>query len=283
MEFRVWKLEPGDHPSGLQPVHLVQDVESLDGISEYLPSGAYTTLRTYRQNRILPLERHIRRLEESAELIGKPCTLDVGRLRAALRQITSEIPAQEDVRLRLTLDLEQQPGTVYIVVESLQTPSPREYAWGVKALTRKMERRIPRAKLTGFISRARQVRADLPADVNEVILVDAQGYLREGLSSNFFAVIDGEIFTASEGVLAGITRSLVLDVIARMELPVCWQAIHLTHLPDLDEAFITSSSRAVLAIVQIDGMIVGSGKPGEITQALMGGYQALIAQMIEPI
>jgi branched-subunit amino acid aminotransferase/4-amino-4-deoxychorismate lyase len=50
------------------------------------------------------------------------------------------------------------------------------------------------------------------ADVNEVLLVDDRGAVEEGMSSNFFAVTNGVVHTADEGVLKGTVRELVLEV-----------------------------------------------------------------------
>jgi len=283
MAFWIWKLEPGKRKISLQSLQLPQEIDTLDLISENLPAGAYTTLRTYHHNQALALEHHFQRLGQSAELAGKACKLDTNRLRAALRQALSEIPSGQEVRLRLTFDLEQNPGDVYVAAESLRVPTPSDYSMGVKAITSNLKRHLPGAKLTEFIPYARRVREDLAEDVNEAILIDSQGILLEGLSSNFFVVKCDEIFTAGERVLAGITRSLAIEVIDGLGIPLRRQAVSIDDLSFLQEAFITSSSRAVLPIISLDQSIIGSGKPGRFTTEIMEAYQALIDQRIQPI
>ena len=118
-------------------------------------------------------------------------------------------------------------------------------------------------------------------------MVDEAGRILEGLTSNFFAVKGNEIWTNEESVLSGITRSLVLDEAVRNELPVNFRSITITEIPILEEAFITSSSRGILPVKQIDEVLIGYGKlvsldkpvcpgqsvcpgqPGPITKRLM--------------
>lgn len=54
--------------------------------------------------------------------------------------------------------------------------------------------------------------ASQPADVNELLLADSDGTILEGLSSNFYVVMGGTLYTAGEGVLPGTVRDLVLEV-----------------------------------------------------------------------
>ena len=162
-----------------------------------------------RVTRSSALQDQVLRLEQSARLAGKPFQLDEARLRLALRSaiaqahrqfgIRSAAGKQTDLRLRLTLDLETQPGDLYIAIEPLDVPPPAAYRDGVAVITCTLERLLPQAKLTRFIARSRHIRQSLPAGVNEAVMVSAQGFLLEGLTSNFFAVLQDEIRTAERG------------------------------------------------------------------------------------
>ena len=74
---------------------------SLFEASSTLPAGAYTSLRTYRGNRLLRLEQHLRRLEESMALQGQPAKLDAEGVRSAIRTALAATGHPES-RLRLT-------------------------------------------------------------------------------------------------------------------------------------------------------------------------------------
>jgi len=281
MSVTVWKLEVLPGQTALLPVSLPGEIHTLNEASAIIPGGAYTTLRTYESRKALMLAGHLQRLEETARLAGHPVGLDENAIRSAMRQLTHTLPAGADVRFRLTVDLEVRPGDVYIATEPLTTPPPEAYRKGVCVITCDLQRQLPEAKLTRFIARSSPVRQSLPQDINEAIMISPEGWLLEGLSSNFFAVSKGTLLTADQGVLAGITRSLALDAARQLFLPVQLSPIHRSDLPSIDEAFITSSSRGVLPVRQIDGQVIGCGTPGETTVNIMDIFQEIVESLLE--
>jgi len=156
-----------------------------------------------------------------------------------------------------------------MLVEELRVPSENDFLHGVRVVTRQMRRDNPKAKLTNFIETASEVRKDLPAGINEAVMFDEEGRALEGLSSNFFAVLDGEIWTAGEGVLDGITRALVLEAGRALRIPMRMQPPEIKNLARFQEAFITSSGRGLLPVCQVDELAIGSGKPGPTTLRVM--------------
>lgn len=279
----VWKLIVLPGRVDLEPVGLPSDVQTLDDASSCLPGGAYTTLRTFAGNKALRLSDHTHRLEETASLAGKPHPVDERVLRVGLRALLIDKPQDQDVRFRITLDLERTPGDIYLAVEPLVVPLPEAYQAGVRVITCDLQRQLPKAKLTRFIQRSASLRSTLPPDVNEAIMLDAHGRFQEGLSSNFFAVMAGIIRTAEQDVLAGITRSLVIDGARRAGLPLRLEPPRLADLPAFDEAFITSSSRGVLPVRRIGETEIGATCPGPVTRTLMQAYAAAIEVLTEPI
>lgn len=285
MSYLLYHLAHQGSRPRLEPFPVPSAARSLDEISLALPAGAYTTLRTYYEGkRTLSFSQHVHRLEESAHLAGYPLRLDEEQVRNALRQILQETEQSgQDWRIRLTLDLEQSPGDLYIALEPL-VPLPAEaYRQGVRALTCEVQRQNPQAKLTRFIQRAEAVRRSLPPGVHEAIMVSPEGYLLEGLSSNFYAVKEGRLYTAMEGVLAGVTRALVLECAQRLGLPLMGGPAHRQDIPYLEEAFISSSSRGVLPLSHIDEVPLASSRPGSVTRMLMEAYHALLGEKTEPI
>jgi branched-chain amino acid aminotransferase len=81
-------------------------------------------------------------------------------------------------------------------------------------------------------------------------------------------------------VLLGVTRGLVLDLAADL-LPLHEQPVHTTELGRVAEAFITSASREVMPVVQIDQAVIGSGIPGPISQALLARYREHVHRAAE--
>ena len=109
----------------------------------------------------------------------------------------------------------------------------------------------------------------------EAWLVDAQGRVTEGASSNAWIVSrDGKLITRPLGqdILPGITRSVVLDVIAAQGLALEERAFTVGEAYAAREAFVTSASQIVLPVVSIDGRPVGNGAPGLIAMALRRDY-----------
>lgn len=283
-KIQIWRLDGHSESAetAAEQIVLQPDPVSLDDASRRLPGGGYTTFRTFGRTQVLELADHFVRLEETARLAGHPLCLDLARIRQALRQVLNTYPADE-ARVRVTLDLEKELGALYFLLEPLHTPPAQAYEQGVRVVTYKMQRQNPKAKLTGFIETAAAVRQMLPAGVNEAVMVGEDARVLEGLSSNFFGVKDGEIWTADEGVLSGITRSLVLGLIRREGIPLRFDELRAEDLPTLDEAFITSASRAVLPVTEINDQPVGNGLPGPITKNLLFEYQQQIAEHLETI
>ncbi|MFC0444482.1 aminotransferase class IV [Pseudidiomarina halophila] len=105
-------------------------------------------------------------------------------------------------------------------------------------------------------------------------MLHRDGSVTEGASSNYFAVKDGVIFTAPRDnlILPGITRMWVLELAQQLKLPVREEAFHISELAQLDELFLTSSSREVQPIGQIDDIIIGNGRCGPLTQKLIEAF-----------
>jgi len=248
---------------------------TLAASSAELPAGAYTTLRTYGGRRLFRLDRHLDRLSESVALQGRPAPLDHPLARRAIRDALAETRFAES-RVRLTF----APPRLFVAVEPFSPPPPTAYARGVACLTVDVVRRNPQAKDTRFIATAQDVYGHLPDGIEEGLLVAEDGSILEGLSSNFFAVLDGRLHTEDARALHGVTRSAILETSAAL-LPVELQAIRHGDLARVSEAFLTSVSREVLPVVRIDGHPVGDGRVGGLTRAIIEGVAALVARDAE--
>jgi len=281
----IWRVAAHDEhiPEKPPEVIVIDPVPtSMDEATRHLPQGGYTTFRTYDHRRVLRFADHIQRLETAARLAGKPIILNEDQIRQDLRKILQHA-ALGNLRMRIILDLEREPRTIIYLAEPLRVPSTYDYEHGVKTVTREMQRSNPKAKLTNFIERASTVREQLPPGTNEALMVSVNGVLLEGLSSNFFAIRDSTIWTAGDGVLPGITRAIVLDTIYELGITLRLEPFRIDEIDTMDEALITSASRAVLPIHSINGQPVGSGNPGPLTKRIFARYQRRIEEELEPI
>lgn len=111
----------------------------------------------------------------------------------------------------------------------------------------------------------------------EAWLVDDQGRVTEGASSNAWIVTrDGVLVTRplQTGILPGITRSVVLDLVARQGLRFEERPFTVEEAYAAREAFVTSASQLVMSVVQVNGRPVGNGAPGLVASALRRDYHS---------
>ncbi len=256
-------------PDGLQEADYT--AESLTDAGRHEPDdGIYTVASTTDTYYTLKLDAHFDRMEDSARRQGIPLNLDRGRVRAALVQMIEEANFGS-VRFRVTVG-RAQPENYIITIEPFAGVPQDIVQHGVRCITAaNSARQSAEAKTTGWMHNRKQLAQAMPPGIYDTFLLNAAGYILEGLGANFYAILNGELRTAGEGVLAGISRQIVLEV-APAILPVRMDAVHVDDLPHLREAFLTSSSRGIIPVIEIDGIAIGSGKPGEKTRALQAAY-----------
>lgn len=259
-----------------------QEAATLNAASALIPDGGYTTFRTYGKSGVIVLAKHFDRLEESAALLGHPIAVNRPALRGLLCQLLQQAPWEES-RVRVTVDCTDRPGELWVSVEPLPLPEATLYKSGVACVTRVMHRDNPKAKYTSFISSSHAERQLVQGDINDVLMVGEDGSILEGLSSNFFAFYRGSLYTAEEGVLPGITRTFILDEADQAGIAVQLKAPRLEWLPELDEAFISSASRAILPVTRINNVTIGDGTPGAVSRMLLERYQFRLKREIEDV
>jgi D-alanine transaminase len=152
---------------------------------------------------------------------------------------------------------------------------------GVEVITT-AENRWPRVdiKTVGLLPNvlARQEARDKGA--YEAWYVDADGFVTEGASCNAWIVTkDGKVVTrtASSGILAGITRAVLIDVLEAMQLKLEERNFTPDEAYHAAEAFVSSASQIVMPVINIDGNAIGDGKPGTIARRLRAEFHRFAA------
>jgi branched-chain amino acid aminotransferase len=267
-------------PAGLQPV--AYTANSLVDAARFEPhDGVYTITNTYHTFKVLKLDAHLDRLENSARLAGIPLTLDRTRLRNALRGMIAAA-GYGDARFRITVP-QDQPDCFILSVEPFKPPAAEVYTHGVRCITVPgSSRPNPAAKTTDWMQDREAVEKTLPTGIYTGLLLGKTGDILEGISSNFYAVLRGELRSAGKDVLPGISQQVVYEV-APDVLPVRREAVNVVDIPRLEEAFITSASRGIVPVIAIDDITIGSGKPGKQTLALRERYGAWVAAHLEEL
>lgn len=267
-------------PHGLAEVDY--QAGSLNDAVRYEPdNGVYTVANTFNTFQVLKFDAHLDRLEDSARRAGIPFTLNRAHLRQGLRQMIADAD-YGDVRFRITVPRDM-PDNLILSIEPF-VPQPQSvYEQGVRCITAPNSARDnAAAKTTGWMHKRGALQAKMTNGIYDTFLLSTDGHLLEGLGSNFYAILDDALRTAGEGVLYGISRQIVFAV-AEGIIPVQEKAVHHHDIPRLQEAFLSSSSRGIVPVVDIDGVQIGDGSPGEKTRALRAAYLAWVDAHLEDL
>jgi branched-chain amino acid aminotransferase len=266
--------------SAVQKLHF--DDPDFDSVTMELPSGLYTTFRTYAdRTRVIGLRAHLDRLYLPAQTLATQVVLNRGPLREMLVDLLKPLNTQE-ARVRLILDMSGEPGEIYLLIQDLQTLPAQVYRDGVHVGISRGSRKKPLLKQTAFIRESSAERKQRGREIFEILLAH-NGRILEGMTSNFFYLLRGELGTAGRGVLSGVTRETVIAIAGKAGIQVRYKALSLRQIPEIDEAFITSSSRAIVPVVRIVDQLVGNGQVGKTTKRLMNLYEQKISEIAEPI
>lgn len=265
-----------------------EDLAKLDDFphSEEFVSAVYTTIRTYQRSsgtaKYLNLSDHIKRLTNSLLIENISWTIHPEVLKSALKEAEKRSAFPGELRIKIIVVPYPKPYS-YLVFESLTTPGLESYTEGLDVVTTQYVRNAPEVKAYAFVKKQEEIRSQINSQIEEVLMVNTEGEILEGLSSNFFGVIDSKIFTAEKQVLEGITRKIVIHLILDRGFPLLFKPIRASQLDELTECFITSTSRGILPVRKINQKVIGYGKPGAITQELSNLYSNKILELIEPI
>lgn len=262
---------------------LYPDLPDFDSITIKLPSGFYTTFRTYAERtKVIGLRAHLDRLYLPAKKQG---IVPVIRIQDDFRKLLSGLLTRhtpDEARVRLILDTSQALGEMYVLIQELQMLPPEVYRDGVHVEISEVSRERPTLKQTTFINESSSERKRVGGEIFEILLTHKDRIL-EGMTSNFFYVRDGVLYTAGRGVLAGVTRQKVIKIAKQARIPVHYKALEVCEIPNIEEAFITSSSRGIVPVVQSDDHLLGNGKVGKVTRQFMSLYERKVLELAESI
>jgi branched-chain amino acid aminotransferase len=239
------------------------------------------------------MTRHLARLQRSAAIIGLRLPWDDDRLRAICAEaieVASADPANAGAgvgRLRITVtggpgplgsDRSDVPPTL-IVAAGPGAPWPDTTAVVTVPWARNERSAVAGAKTTSYAENVVALAAAHRAGASEAILANTAGALCEGTGSNLFVAVDGVLCTPSlaTGCLAGVTRALVCEAVEVVER----DDLTLDHLRHAPEAFLTSSTRDVHPIAEVDGHPLPHA-PGPLTAAAAAAFAALEARTLDP-
>jgi branched-chain amino acid aminotransferase len=253
----------------------------------------YETMRTA-GGKVVEIERHLSRLHGSAEGIAFEMPFSNEEIRAAV-QATLDGAGNSESRIRvvitrgtgpIALDTRTSASPLMVVfVQPLEFPPPETYEAGIAAAIVDVQKNVreaidPGLKTGNYLPSILALRKAIEAKGEDAIMCNRDGNVAEGATSNVFMVAGGELSTPSlaTGVLAGITRSVVLELAGEggLGLTTHETIIAPDQLRKANEVFLTSSIRGIMPVTRLDGGPVGDGQVGAVTRRLMAAYDAYI-------
>jgi D-alanine transaminase len=236
-----------------------------------------------RGGRLVDERRHMARLARSLGELRIDMPMSLAALGVVLRETVRRNRVRDGlVYLQVTRGAARRdhgfpaPGTVPQVVVTARPLDPvrgeRVAADGIGIVTVPDNRwgRVD-IKSISLLPNVLAKQAAREQGAREAWFVDAKGFVTEGSSSNAWIVTgQGEVVTrpVDHGILAGISRAVVLDTLAALELTLLERPFSVAEAQAAREAFVTAASMIVQPVVRIDGKPVGDGRPGPVAIAL---------------
>lgn len=252
--------------------------------------GVYETLRTYNKVPFL-YDRHMRRLRASADRLLLDVPYDDATMLKWIEQTIASAGPLDEAYIRilhtrgvgeLNYDPKSTPApTTVVIVKPFDAPAARVFTDGIRISLVDMLRNHPKSvnpiiKSNNLLNNALAMQMAYRSGAEEGLMCNFRGELTECSQANFFMVRDGVVLTppSEAGLLEGVTRAFLFEIGREIGVEVREETLYPKDLESADEMFITSTTRELSPVVNVDGRVVGTGKPGPLTQRLLARYQA---------
>ncbi len=244
--------------------------------------GIFDFLRTYKQ---VPfkLQPHIERLWNSARLLQLEIPYSQSQLTEIIETgIKKNKNAAKDFNIRIVVTggvsadsiSVGKPSVIVLYTQAHDYP-PEFYKKGIKVTTFRVKRFIPEAKSINYMAGVLELKKARENGATEIIHTDEKGEIYEGMTSNFYAVIKGEIISRPSEILEGITKKVVREIAKELKIPFKEKNLNVKNIKSFDEVFVTASNKEVMPVYQIDDKKIGNGKAGPVTARLIESYRKL--------
>lgn len=252
--------------------------------------GIFEGIRAY-HGRVFRLKEHIDRLYDSAHAIN----LDIPLTKGEMTEVVLETCRKNgliDCYIRLVvsrgdgdlgLDPRKCPRANVINIATTISLYPEElYETGLRLATVATRRNIPegvnpRIKSLNYLNNIMAKMEGARQGVPEAVLLNEQGYVAECTGDNIFIVKNGILKTPAihVGLLEGVTRNAVIELAQDAGIPVQETIFTRYDLYVADECFLTGTAAELIPAVEVDGRVIGDGKPGPIFQRLLAEFREL--------
>ncbi|MEQ8848565.1 branched-chain-amino-acid transaminase [Botrimarina sp.] len=255
--------------------------------------GVFEGMRIY-SGKVFRLAEHLERLYESARAICLRVPIELAEMTAAVEKTVAANDLTDGyIRLIVT----RGPGTlglgpdrcrdpqVIIIAATIQLYPEEHYEKGLEIITSSVIRNhpaalSPRIKSLNYLNNIMAKIEGAQAGCVEALMLNHKGEVAECTGDNIFLVKHGELYTPplDAGILAGVTRAVVLELAAELEIPAHEKALTKHDVYIADECFLTGSAAEVVPVVKVDSRPIGDGKPGQMTARLRDAFQKHVRQ-----
>ncbi len=251
--------------------------------------GAFEGIRVYNRN-IFRLDDHLTRLFRSARALAIDLCIEKATLQSyVLETVRANGVVSGYIRLSVSrgvgLGLDpkhlKSPPTIVISTEELRLYPQELYDRGLDVIT--ASTRVPPAvcmdpQVKSLGKYINSISAKMEANrvgAGEALMLNMQGNVAEASGDNIFLVTNGKLTTppTSEGALPGITRAVVMELVAEMGLTCTETVTSLYDVYNCDEAFLTGTAAEVIPMVSCDGRVIGDGQPGALTNRIIAAFR----------
>src|SRR5215470_270932 len=249
-------------------------------------------LRLY-QGRIFRLDEHLARLRRSAKALAFETVPGDEEITEQIKQTLLANGMADNVHIRLTLTRGEkitsgmdprlnQSGPVLIVLAEYKPPVYD--LSGIRLITSSVRRPAPDCldpkihhnNLLPSILAKIEANA---AGADDAVMLDPRGFVAETNATHLFLVTAGRLATpAALACPEGITRAAVLDLAAQAGLACRVGDLSMTDFYNAGEVFVTGTMGGLVPVIEIDGRVIGDGKPGPVTGRLMDLFAGLTAR-----
>lgn len=247
--------------------------------------GIYETMRSY-LGIVFKFEDHLKRLYRSAQLIGLDIPMTHEDIKAAVYE-TLKANEFKDAYIRITISrgpgpIGLDPGlcktpTIVIMAREFKNYALELYKEGVRLIVAKTRRNLrdaldPRIKSLNFLNNILAKREAIAAGAYEALMLNHESKITECTVSNIFFVKDGNLCTPSMecGILDGITRSHVIGLASKLDIPLREDEFTTDYLFKASEVFITNTTMEVMPVSRVEHRAF---RVGETTLNLLKAYR----------
>jgi len=250
--------------------------------------GLYEVIRVY-NGHLYMMEEHLNRLWNGAEKIRMHMPFTKEELAANLKKLV-EIEGIKEGKLYFQVtrgidsprnhalpDPEKVKGVLTANIRSYERPVAKMEAGISVAIvpdTRWLHCDIKSLSLMGNILSLDEARRK---GFDDAVLI-RDGKVTEASAANFWVVKDGTLYTHPDGnlILPGITKMKILQIAKDLNIPVKEEAVSEEELFTADECFVSGSLTEIVPVVKVNDHIIGTGKPGKVTEQLLNAYIASV-------